>query len=231
MPPPWGQRLGAGTRGLGSRWCCRQVVAEAGTCPPPCLSAWTSVSGLKLASWLFPAAPCPPGPGSWPGQGSCGHPPRSVPVPSLAAPTMPGTSVWRRKQPICFHSESLKIPFWRNEKRKACSPSLACWVPARAQRCAGGQVPAPLPSALPAPTQGRGPGSQGGLRAQRWPGPAHLHEAHTRGPSAKAQLNARVGGGREGAAEISISAAIWREEQARPDKGRGAQGEASVPPH
>lgn len=159
--------------------------------------------GCKGAAWAGPARHLPP-----PGR----------PVPAPAAPTEPRASVWRRKRPICFHSESLKIPFWRNEKRKARFPRPARWVPARARRRAGGAGTAPRPS--PAPPGPR-PRPEARVRGQR-PGRAHLHEAHTRGPSAKAQLGAW---GRGRGAEISISAAIWRgagaAAQRAPREGRG----------
>lgn len=89
--------------------------------------------------------------------------------PSLRAPPppRPRASVWRTKRPICFHSESLKIPFWRNEKRKARFPRAARWVPARARRCAGvgwGRGPASPPLARPPP-----PAATARVRAAAWP--------------------------------------------------------------
>lgn len=153
-------------------------------------------------------------------------PPPGRPVSAPAAPTAPRASVWRRKQPICFHSESLKIPFWRNEKRKARFPRPARWVPARARRRAGGAGRCPVVPPTPAPWA-PAPGPRLGVRGQR-PGRAHLHEAHTRGPSAKAQLNA-WGRGR-GRPKLAFPRPSG-EERARPDKGRRARGEASVPPH
>lgn len=63
--------------------------------------------------------------------------------------------------PICFHSESLKIPFWRNEKRKARFPRPARWVPARARRAGGAPLPRfllpPPPTARPPPLRPRLP--------------------------------------------------------------------------
>ena len=83
-----------------------------------------------------------------PGQGSPGHPPLPArpPLPRPHAARLFG----EESGPICFHSESLKIPFWRNEKRKARFPRPARWVPARARRRAGGgTAPPPLPSSPP----------------------------------------------------------------------------------
>lgn len=192
-----------------------------------------------------------------------GLPGRGSRVATARLPHRPARSLFGEESgPICFHSESLKIPFWRNEKRKARFPRPARWVLARARRRAGGWGGAPPPSSFsfpplphhplptflhsplpllspslphpspfpplplprnPSPT----PAVPQLLSPASRPGRAHLHGRHTRGPSAEAQLNA--GGGR--APEISISAAIWREERARPDKGRRARGEASVPRH
>lgn len=115
------------------------------------------------------------------------------PLPPLARPRLPRLPPPLRRArlfgeesgPICFHSESLKIPFRRNERRKARVPRPARWVPARARRRAGGGRRPSSPPRAPGPT---GPGSRAAARSP------HLHEARTRGPSAKAQLNA--GGGR-----------------------------------
>lgn len=165
MPPPWGQRLGAGTRGLGSRWCCRQVVAEAGTCPPPCLSAWTSVSGLKLASWLFPAAPCPPGPGFWPGQGSCGHPPRSVPVPSLAAPTMPARLFGEESNQFVFIQNHLRSHFGEMKREKRAPRAWPAGCPLVPSGALGGRCRHPFPRPSPPPRRAvaQGPRAACGL--------------------------------------------------------------------
>lgn len=83
-----------------------------------------------------------------PGRGS-----RVPTAPPLRLPPRPARSLFGEESgPICFHSESLKIPFWRNEKRKARFPRPARWVLARARRRAGGWGSAPPPpSIIPSP--------------------------------------------------------------------------------
>lgn len=76
------------------------------------------------------------------------------------------------------------------------------------------------PARPAAPTRGHGPGPSGGLAG------LICMKPHSR-PICKGAIKR---GGR-GEPRISISAAIWREERARPHKGRRARGEASVPPH
>lgn len=79
-----------------------------------------------------------------PGRGS-----RVPTAPPLRLPHRPARSLFGEESgPICFHSESLKIPFWRNEKRKARFPRPARWVLARARRRAGGWGSAPPPPSL-----------------------------------------------------------------------------------
>nr|CAI9704926.1 unnamed protein product [Rangifer tarandus platyrhynchus] len=107
------------------------------------------------------AGPCRRGTRDRREQGSCGRPPlppRARPrLPRLPPPLRRARLFGEESGPICFHSESLKIPFWRNERRKARVPRPARWVPARARRRAGwGRRPSPS-SARP----GR-PGSEGG---------------------------------------------------------------------
>lgn len=71
------------------------------------------------------------------------------PLPPPSPPPRPARSLFGEESgPICFHSESLKIPFWRNEKRKARFPRPARWVLARARRRAGGWGSAPPPPSI-----------------------------------------------------------------------------------
>lgn len=160
-------RLISGSRGRG---ICHLPVAS--SCP------------RTLAPVKSPRA-CPDSPGGpqvqpagqGPGAGSEGPgagvpwPPRP-PLPRARSPHRPARLFGEESGPICFHSESLKIPFWRNEKRKARFPRLARWVPARARRRAGGRPspspPPPLPSARlpPPPTRAVAPGPRAaGLQA------------------------------------------------------------------
>lgn len=221
----WGQ-LGScpGWKSPGGRadpqsWCPPWPVSF--LCPA---LAWASVSGWKLGEGRVSAfrlleslepglrceAPRPPAltrpPRHHPGARRClaspckgpagAGVPRPPPNPSPRRPHGAARLFGEESGPICFHSESLKIPFWRNEKREARFPRPARWVPARARRRAGGG-PQPCPGLLaPAPRlAGSGSGSEGGgPQAGQRPGRAHLHEAHTRGPSAKTQLNAGGGG-------------------------------------
>jgi hypothetical protein len=79
-----------------------------------------------------------------------GLPGRGSRVPTARLPHRPARSLFGEESgPICFHSESLKIPFWRNEKRKARFPRRARWVLARARRRAGGWGSAPPPLSFP----------------------------------------------------------------------------------
>lgn len=86
----------------------------------------------------------------------------------------------------------------KREKRASRARLAGC--PLVAGGALGGGVPPPLPPAASPhhaspPHPGRGSRPQGSRPAgPRRPGRAHLHEARTRGPSAKAQLNAGGGG-------------------------------------
>lgn len=150
-----------------------------------------------------------------------GLPGRGSRVPTARLPHRPARSLFGEESgPICFHSESLKIPFWRNEKRKARFPRPARWVLARARRRAGGWggappplIPSPPPPAppylpppslpfipppfsfpSPSPVPSPTPAVPQPFSPASRPGRAHLHGRHTRGPSAEPQLNAGGGG-------------------------------------
>ena len=76
----------------------------------------------------------------------------------------------------------------KGEKRASCARPAGCPLVPGGARVGGGAPP------RRARRPGR-PGSEGGgPQAGRRPRRPHLHEAHTRGPSAKAQLNAGGGG-------------------------------------
>lgn len=91
-------------------------------------------------------------------------PPARPRLPRLPPPLRRARLFGEESGPICFHSESLKIPFWRNERRKARVPRPARWVPARARRRAGGgRRPSrspPRPQARQAQVRGRRPAAR-----------------------------------------------------------------------
>lgn len=93
--------------------------------------------------------------------------PRPPPNPSPRRPHGAARLFGEESGPICFHSESLKIPFWRNEKREARFPRPARWVPARA----GGAL-----------VGDRSPARASSLRPPAWPAPGPGPRAAARRP-------------------------------------------------
>ena len=124
--------------------------------------------------------------------------PRFQPGRPFPAPT-PRVCLEKKAGQFVFIQSHLRSHFgeMKREKRASRARPAGCpLVPGGA--LVGGRPPLPFPPrplpAGPSPDPAGSGSEGGGPQAGQRPGHAHLHEAHTRGPSAKAQLNAGGGG-------------------------------------